>query len=188
MNDGGNKMAKETRYPQWMFFPRWAEIPNWVGILETVFRKHEPEINSIKVHKTSDEVLSIIRKSLEEIGFTVEGGEEESTIKRPVHFGEFGLPSLEYHIDSYHKEDKIALEIEAGRTTRGNAIYRDIIQTSLLVGVRYFALAVPLRYPFQSGGRKIEDNTYEDCKSIINAIFSTPRFKLPFDGVLLMGY
>lgn len=179
---------KIQKYPKWMFYPRWSEVPNWVKKLLEIFTNRKNLINSMAIHKTSNEILSIIRRDLEKIGYIVEGGRKEKTIYRPVYFGEYGVPDLQYQIDSYDKKDKIALEIEAGRSTRGNAIYRDIIQTSLLVGVEYFVIAVPQKYSFKVKGKKIEDKTYEMCKSIFDAIYGSERLHLPFKGVLLIGY
>lgn len=139
------------------------------------------------MHKTSNAALEIVRKELEELGFEVEGG-VRGKLQRPVHFGEYGEADRRYQIDSYHSELGIALEVEAGRTTRGNAIYRDIIQTSLLVGIRYFVLAVPQVYKFKSTGKEIIDSTYESCKSIFDAIYSSKQLHLPMEGILLIGY
>jgi hypothetical protein len=49
-------------------------------------------------------------------------------------------------------QKRIALEVEAGRSTMGNAIYRDIVQMSLLVDVDFAVVAVPVAYRYQSGG------------------------------------
>jgi hypothetical protein len=53
-----------------------------------------------------------------------------------------------------HDELGVVLEVEAGRGARGNAVYRDLIRTSLIVGVRYLALGVMLQYRHQSGGKR----------------------------------
>lgn len=176
------------RYPRWTYYPKWKEPEIWVDEVTDVFRKHEPTLDSRTVHKKSNDVLDIVRNDLEKIGYDVEGGSKYSTIHRPVFFGEYGKPDLKYQIDSFNESKKIGLEIEAGRSHRGNAIYRDIIQTSLLVGINYFAIAVPQKYRSKSAGRIIEDDTYLDCKAILDAIYASERLKLPFEGVLLIGY
>jgi hypothetical protein len=182
------KMKERQDYPSWIFYPRWVEKPGWVEELVKVFTTHRPEIDSIVVHRKSNEVLSIIRKDLEQLGYLVEGGGQNRAIPRPVYFGEYGRPGLQYQIDSYHAENHIALEVEAGRSTRGNAVYRDIIQTSLLVGVDYFVLAVPQKYAFQSSGNEVVDRTYKMCRDIFDALYAGERLRLPFQGVLLIGY
>jgi hypothetical protein len=181
-------MKASHDYPVWIFYPRWVEKPGWAEELVNVFLTHRHEIDSMVVHKKSDEVLSIIHKDLERLGYLVEGGGQNRTISRPVYFGEYGHPELQYQIDSYHAGNHIALEVEAGRSTRGNAVYRDIIQTSLLVGVEYFVLAVPQKYAFQSSGNEIVDKTYQMCRDIFNALYARDRLRLPFKGVLLVGY
>ena len=175
-------------YPRWIYYPTWAAPDPWVSDLVDVFTKNREPLDSSTSHKKSNEALAIIRNDLEELGYLVEGGSKISTIYRPVHFGEYGVADRRYQIDSYHPDLKVALEIEAGRTTRGNAIYRDIIQTSLLVGVDYFALGVPQTYSFKSKGKQITDSTYEACKSIFDAIYSSDRLKLPLKGVVLIEY
>lgn len=61
-------------------------------------------------------------------------------LERPVFFGENGIPTLRYEIDAYHPEWKCGLEIEAGRGWMGNAVYRDLVQAAVMVGVEYLCL------------------------------------------------
>ena len=82
----------------------------------------------------------------------------------------------------------IALEVEAGRATMGNAIYRDLIQGSLIVDARFLALAVPLEYRYQSGARIAHEPSYTKTYSVVEAIYGSPRLALPFEGLLLIGY
>jgi hypothetical protein len=82
----------------------------------------------------------------------------------------------------------IAVEVEAGRGARGNAVYRDLIRTSLIVGARYLVLGVMIEYRHQSSGKEVTVRSYEDARSLIEAIFSSGRLGLPFEGILLVGY
>lgn len=155
--------------------------------LVDIFQKNRRLIDSLdksKAHLKSDEVLGVLAPDLVEMGFIVEGG-KGSIIHRPVYFEEFGKPARAYEIDSYHPVLKLGLEVEAGRATKGNAVYRDIVQTSLLVGVENFAIAVPLAYEYGDG---TVEPSYKVAKSIFDAIYSSERLKLPFEGVLLIGY
>jgi len=95
---------------------------------------------------------------------------------------------LQYQIDSYNPIKKIGLEVEAGRSKLGNALYRDIIQTALLVGVDYFVVAVPQKYRYLSSGKQFEESIYLICKSILDAIYGTTRFPLPFRNTVLISY
>jgi hypothetical protein len=175
------------RYPRWIYYPNSHEPPRWVSDIVRAFVSKRESLDSRKTNKTSNIALAIMRDELEKLGFKVEGG-KTGKLERPVHFGEFGVADRKYQIDCYNIELGIALEIEAGRSTRGNAVYRDIVQTSLLVGVKYFVLAVPQVYKFKAGGKAISDSTYEMCKSIFDAIYSSKQLHLPMEGILLIGY
>ncbi|HTA22830.1 MAG TPA: hypothetical protein VK763_04805 [Terriglobales bacterium] len=155
-----------------------------------MFREQQIKLDTTAMHNKSDVALSIIRPGLEELGFRVEGGTHEPTIYRPVHFGEGGVPDRQYQIDSYHPEIRAGLEVEAGRSIRGNAIYRDIIQASLIVDLDYFVLAIPQRYRFSLKGKQKEqeDRPFEYGLTVLDAIYSSGRFRLPLKGLLFMGF
>lgn len=87
-----------------------------------------------------------------------------------------------------HDELGVVVEVEAGRGARGNAVYRDLIRTSLIVGARFLVLGVMAEYRHQSGGRGIAVQSYDDARDLLEALFSSRRLELPFDGVLLFGY
>ena len=147
------------------------------------------DIDSAINDKKSDEVLQILRPELERIGFAVEQNKtSEGKIHRPVFFADNGKPERQYQIDAYHPHDLVALEVEAGRSVLGNAIYRDIVQMALLVDVEYAAVAVPRTYRYLSGGKRLVNSAYNDCRSILDAIYGGRRLELPFKGFLLIGY
>jgi hypothetical protein len=93
-----------------------------------------------------------------------------------------------YEVDAVHDELGIVVEVEAGRGARGNAIYRDIVRASLIVGARYLVLGVMQEYRHQSGGKPISVESYTDAKNQLDAIYNSGRLRLPFEGVLLFGY
>jgi hypothetical protein len=99
-------------------------------------------------------------------------------------FGEGGHPRVAYEVDGYHPELGIVLEIEAGRGAAGNADYRDLIRTSLIVDADYLILGMMLEY--RSG--KMTLRSYERARDQIDAIYASERLRLPFKGVLLIGY
>jgi hypothetical protein len=175
-------------YPRWIYYPRSEEPPSWVEGVVSVFDRQRTQLDTATVHNKSDVALSIIRPGLEGLGFRVEGGAEEPTIYRPVHFGEGGRPDRQYHIDSYNPLLRVGLEVEAGRSIRGNAIYRDIIQASLIVGLDYFVLAIPQRYRFKLKEREQEDRPFDYGVTVLDAIYSSGRFRLPLKGLLFVGF
>jgi hypothetical protein len=180
-------------YPSWRFFPAFRPPPSWVPALISVFQAHRAEIDSLVVHPKrmeSDDVLRVLADDLEtDMGFTVERGKKKmGKLPRPVFFGDQGTYLRTYEIDAFQPDYGIALEVEAGRATMGNAIYRDIIQGSLIVDARVLTLAVPIEYRYKSRAREAKEPSYAKTYSVVEAIYGSQRLELPFEGLLLIGY
>jgi hypothetical protein len=176
-------------YPRWRFFPAYTPHPNWVHDVTRVFGNHRPDIDSAVTHERrmqSDDVLAAVADDLEAVGFSVE--RTGKLLRRPVFFGDEGAPSRTYEIDAFHPAHGIALEVEAGRATMGNAIYLDLFLGSLMVDARYLALAVPIEYRYKSGTRTTREPSYAKTYSVVEAIYGSQRLALPFEGLLLIGY
>lgn len=109
-------------------------------------------------------------------------------LPRPVFFGDQGTYLRTYEIDAFEPTNGIALEVEAGRATMGNAVYRDLIQASLMLDARFLALAVPVEYRYKSGARTAREPSYAKTYSVVEALYGSPRLNLPFEGLLLIGY
>ena len=111
-----------------------------VGLLAT----QQQLIDSTRVQDlTSDRVLSLLADGLAELGYAVETGKgAEDKIRRPVLFGDQGVERVAYEVGAFHDDLGVAVEIEAGPGARANAIYRDLVRTSLIVGARFLALGV----------------------------------------------
>jgi hypothetical protein len=155
-----------------------------------VFSQTRTEIDSAVVHENrmeSDDVLAAIGSGLAALGFAIERGKTNMTkLPRPVFFGDEGRYVRTYEIDAFQAEQGIALEVEAGRATMGNAIYRYLIQASLMLDARYLALAVPVEYRY--GTKPTKEPSYSKTYSVVEAIYGSPRLTLPFEGLLLIGY
>jgi len=179
-----------VNYPKWQYFPSYAQAPTWVSDFIKVIAIHGADVDSRAVENlTSDRVLSHIADDLASLGYHVETGKKAiQKIRRPVLFGEEGVEKVSYEIDAFHDSLGIAVEVEAGRGARGNAVYRDLIRTSLIVGAKYLVLGVMIEYRHQSSGKEVTVRSFEDARSLIEAIFSSRRLGLPFEGILLVGY
>ena len=183
----GTIMASQIRYST---FPRTEPPEIFVENIIQVFRAHENEISTTSLKKglTSDSVLTILAVALEKIGFAVERGKTSAQkIDRPVFYGENGQPTLKYEIDAFHTEWKCGLEVEAGRALMGNAIYRDLIQSAVMVGVGTLCLAVPNEYKYKSGGKPMSSRDYEKTVQVAEALFGHSRVSLPYNLVVI-GY
>lgn len=179
-------------YPLWSYYPRNARPPTWVAELASAVANSQEAIAtqfSSPTRLRSDEVLQVIAPDLVKLGYAVETGKSAAgKIKRPVLFGENGVPSVSYEVDAFHDAEGIVVEVEAGRGARGNASYRDLIRTSLIVDAKYLALLLPLVYRHQSAGRQVAVHAYQDARAQLDAIYASDRLRLPFTGTLLVGY
>jgi hypothetical protein len=171
-------------------FPRTEAPPSHINEIVDVFHQHKITIGTLELEKglTSDAVLKEIRPALEGIGFIVEGGKTaDQKIKRPVFFGENGIPKLQYEIDAYHAEWNCGLEVEAGRAWMGNAVYRDLIQALVMVELQFLVIAVPNAYKFQTGGRTVINPDYEKAVEVADALYAHSRLRMPY-RLTLIGY
>jgi hypothetical protein len=179
-------------YPRWRYFPSYAAPPAWVAPVVALFATSRPQIDSAVTHAKrmeSNDVLDAIAAGLQQLGFVVEQGKKKTgKLPRPVFFGDEGKYLRTYEIDAFEAVEGIALEVEAGRATMGNAIYRDLIQASLMLDARFLTLAVPTAYRYKSGARTVTEPSYDKTYSVVEAIYGSPRLNLPFEGLLLIGY
>lgn len=176
-------------YPAWKYYPLNAHPPVWVGEVVNVVNRAELTLSTVE-HNTglkSDEVLALLRPGLERLGFEVERGKSRSQkVSRTVLFGENGKPAVTYDIDGFHDGLGIALEVEAGRGAENGADYRDIVRTSLILDAHFLVLIQPFAYRSSKGQRMTP--AYANTRAQLDAIYTSRRLQLPFDGVLLIGY
>jgi hypothetical protein len=178
--------APISTYPVWKYYPSRSPAPEWVPDVITVFAAVSEQIDSRANHGvTSDDALRILRPGLVQLGFEIEASKTRiDKIWRPVLFGEGGRPLVAYEVDGFHPRHGIVLEIEAGRGAAGNADYRDLLRAGLIVEAEYLLLGMMLEY--RSG--KTTMRSYERTREQLDAIYASERLKLPFKGVLLVGY
>lgn len=171
-------------------FPRTEPPPGFVQEVVATFRDHENEIATEINDKglKSDDVLNVLGPDLRDLGFQIEASKKKvDKIERPVFFGENGIPTLRYEIDGYHPDWKCGLEVEAGRGWMGNAVYRDLIQAAVMVGIDYLCLAVSNMYKYKSSGRPATSRDYENARQLAEALYGHSRLHLPYNLVLI-GY
>lgn len=178
--------GRTSIYPSWKFFPSRSPAPEWVNTVAGAFSDAAPDIDSrVKHGVTSDQALAALRPALVAQGFEIEAGKTASgKIRRPVLFGENGRPRVAYEVDGFHPQLGIVLEVEAGRGAAGNADYRDLVRTSLIVDAEFLILAVMLEY--RTG--KTTMKSYDRTRDQLDAIYASERLLLPFKGILLIGY
>jgi hypothetical protein len=150
-----------------------------------VIALHSKDIDSrIVENLTSDRVLAFIADDLASLGYKVETGKKAlQKIRRPVLFGEEGVEKVSYEIDAFHDSLGIAVEVEAGRGARGNAVYRDLIRTSLIVGAKYLVLGVMIDYRHQSSGKEVVVKSFDEARMGMSSRFG-PTVRITFGPTL----
>jgi hypothetical protein len=131
--------------------------------------------------QTSDEVLGKIRQRLETIGFQVESGKTtESKIKVPVLYGRNGKVEKSFDADAYHPTEQVVLEVEAGRGVTNYQFLKDLFQACVMQDVDYLVIAIRLDYR--------GSNDFEKVCTFFETIYASNRFRLPLQGVMIIGY
>jgi hypothetical protein len=173
-----------STYPRWKYYPSWRQPPEWVQEVLLAVRGAQSSIDSNDRHLKSNEVLALLRPSLLDLGFEVEQGTDRYAL--PVLFGEDGRVARSFNVDAFRPSDGIAVEIEAGGAIENNRVLYDLVKMVLGVVVNAGVLIVPQRY--ETENRRFRDQ-YEECRKLFDAIFANPeRFKLPLEGLLMVGY
>jgi hypothetical protein len=178
-------------YPTWSYYPTNRLAPSWVHQLVELVADQAEVISTQTARSglTSDVVLAALAPGLQAAGYTVETGKTfAEKIHRPVLFGENGVAAVSYEVDAVQDAEGVVLEVEAGRAARGNAAYRDLVRTSLILDARYLALLLPIAYRYQSSGRTTTVSVYRDALEQLRAVYASQRLRLPFEGMLLIGY
>lgn len=175
-------------WPSWFYFPANTRPPAWALDFVDVVRHAWPLVETSTGDRAglpSNAVLAAIAEPLRELGYQVEAGKAATQrIRRPVLFGDSGVPSVVYEVDAVHDGLGIVVEVEAGRAGQNNAAYRDLLRAALILDARYLAMLVPLTYRYRGGATPV----YRDTRSLLVAVYASQRLPLPFDGVLLVGY
>lgn len=178
-------------FPLWRYYPANRKPEPWVHELVGVVASARASLDTATVTSglSSDVVLKLLGPGLTGIGYSIEAGKAAGQrLRRPVLFGEQGIELEAYEVDGWNNEHGIILEVEAGRGAMGNAIYRDLIRTSLIADARFLALGLMVTYRYRSSERLASTKSYEDGRRILDSIFASGRLRLPFEGVLLFGY
>lgn len=166
---------------RYQFFPRSHGLIPRMKFVVDAFNEHYDEIASEKFNLKSDEVLQIVRPSLEKLGFRVEAGKgKDDKIYVPVLFGENNQIDKSFYADAVSDDGKIAIEVEAGRATENNQFLKDIFQACMMFEVEYLVIAVRLQY------RNHMD--FEIIHTFLETMYISNRMQLPLKGILLIGY
>lgn len=173
----------------YQFFPRSHGVTHEIRAIIDCFKKIEPQLEDEDVHRTSNDVLALVRPHLESIGFAVETGKgKEEKIDVPVLFGENNEVDKSFFADALSADGKIVIEVEAGRAVKNNQFLKDIFQACMMFEVEYLVIAVLNEYKYNSGGKQTIGRDYQEIKTFLETLYVSNRLRLPLKGILLIGY
>ncbi len=166
---------------KYQLFPRSFGITSQVEQVIACFETHYEKIKSPENVLISDEVLQIIRPSLEILKFKVEISKAHNDkIKVPVLFSLNNKIDKFFDADAVSSDEKIVLEVEAGRAYVNNQFLKDIFQACMMPRVEYLILAVRNDYRGNDDFSKIF--------AFLETLYINGRLQLPLKGIVLIGY
>ena len=166
---------------KYQLFPRSVGITEEIRRVIECFEQTYNQIKSPENELKSNEVLDILRPSLEQIGFTIETGKARGQkIPVPVLFGLNNSVDQSFNADGISDDGKTVLEVEAGRATANFAFLKDIFQASMMHGVEFLILAVRNNY------RGNDD--FQQVYTFLETLYISSRLVLPLRGIILIGY
>ena len=170
----------------WSYFPKTDPLQSVLNDTINIFEKNFAKIDSSKndtneLRLKSDDVLKILEKDFLEANYEIETSKKKiNKIRVPVLFGHQGTTAQAFEVDGWHKDNRIVLEIEAGRAESNNQFLKDIFEASVMVHIDYLVLAVRTIY--------INKKDYEIIQGWLDTLYATNRIKFSLKGILLIGY
>jgi len=165
----------------WQYFPKNQKPSETLINTIEVFKSNHAKIDSKSNGFSSNEVLEAIRNDLELLGYQVERGKKhEEKISVPVLFGVNGSIEKFFDADGYHENEKIVIEVEAGRAVINYQFLKDFFQALVMVDVSYLVIAIRNNYR--------DKNDFLQVANFFETLYSSNRLNLPLKGILVIGY
>jgi hypothetical protein len=165
----------------YQLFPRSFGITVEVKAVIDCFEKSYDKIKSPENTFNSNEVLKVIKSSLEKINFKVEASKSQiDKIKVPVLFSLNNKIDKFFDADAVSADGKIVLEVEAGRAYVNNQFLKDVFQACMMPSIDYLILAVRNDYRGNDDFSKIFQ--------FFETLYINGRLQLPLKGIVLIGY
>lgn len=124
------------------------------------------------------EVVAHLAPVLQGLGWRTGGAD------LPVRASAGAEPVGRIRVDAVLAGAGAVMRVTGGRGAQNNELHRALVECSLAGDVRHLVVWVMVRYE-HSGGVTW---AFETCRSVLHLIDRSGRLRLPFDGVLLLGY
>ncbi|MCB9382979.1 MAG: hypothetical protein H6509_00070 [Bryobacterales bacterium] len=164
-----------------MQFPRSERPMQIVKDVVKAFSVVSDQIDSDNADLSSNTVLKILRPQLLGLGFDVESGKSrDAKVSVPVLYGLNGRPEKTFDADAYHSNEKLVLEIEAGRAVVNNQFLKDLFQACMMDDVEVLAIAVRNQYK--------RSRDFDTVCRFFETLFASARIRLPLRAIVVIGY
>ncbi len=173
----------------YQYYPKNNMVTNNLKNIINVFINNYDTISSIDDKKLkSNEVLSVCKDGLKNIGYRVES-KEDGTIQVPVLFGRNNSLEKAFKADAYNEKEKTVIEVEAGRGVMNNQFLKDLFQACMMQDVDYLVIAVRNEYKIKTKNNRERTNyDFEEVCKFFDALYASDRLQLPLKGILIIGY
>ena len=173
----------------YQYYPKNNMVTNNLKNIINVFINNYDTISSIDDKKLkSNEVLSVCKDGLKNIGYRVES-KEDRTIQVPVLFGRNNSLEKAFKADAYNEKEKTVIEVEAGRGVMNNQFLKDLFQACMMQDVDYLVIAVRNEYKIKTKNNRERTNyDFEEVCKFFDALYASDRLQLPLKGILIIGY
>lgn len=171
------------------YYPKNNMVTDSLNKVIKVFDNNYDKISSANNNKLkSNEVLSVCKQGLKDIGYQVES-KEDGRIQVPVLFGRNNTLEKAFRADAYNEHEKTVIEVEAGRGVMNNQFLKDLFQACMMQEVDYLVIAVRNEYKTKTKthSERVSYDFEEVCK-FFDALYSSDRLRLPLKGILIIGY
>jgi hypothetical protein len=166
---------------QFQYFPQNKKISKHLQDIVDVFEDKYCLICSPANKLESNDVLDIVSEGLTNLGFDIEKGKKrDEKIQVPVLFGKNGVMEKSFDVDGYNENEKIVIEIEAGRAVTNYQFLKDLFQACVMSDVEYLVIAVRNIY--------LNNKDFEKVITFFNTLYASGRLVLPLKGILIIGY
>lgn len=171
----------------WQYFPKHSPAPDFLLKVVQVFEANADAIETPANQFSSNDVLEAVADDLEMIGYLVERGKrEDQKIIRPVLYGKNGNVEKSFEVDAWDHQNKVILEVEAGRAVANNQFLKDFFEACVIQDSDYLVIAVCKGY--QPPSFKNPVNDFETVATFLDTLYSSMRMQLPLKGILIIGY
>lgn len=152
-------------------------------------------INTFNKNQTSDTVLGHLANDLLNNNYIVKQNKKQKI--------SFTVKNKSFNVDAFNINEKILLEIEAGRAVINHQFLKDFFEawciknnTLLKInnentshnGIDYLCIAVRNDYKFKSNNNIVSSNDYNKVCDFFNAFYNINYKLVPFKGLLIIGY